>query len=73
MEEELENLGDHQLEWPHVANQLIFYLLVEPAVHQNLPNTLADWMSLEQHLMRTYAHEEPKAVQYERVAILWAR
>jgi len=38
-------------------------LLVAPTVHQNLPNTLADRMHVEQHQMRTYAHEAPEAVR----------
>ena len=53
VEDELENLGDQPLEWQNAANQLIFDLLVEPTLHQNLPNTLADGMPFEQHQMRT--------------------
>ena len=54
VEDELENLDDDLLERQHAANQLFLDLLVEPIVHQKLPNTLTDWMSLGQHLMKTY-------------------
>jgi len=30
-------------------------------------------MHVEQHQIRKYAYEEPEAVRYEWVAILWAR
>jgi len=55
MEDELDNLGDQPLEQQHTANQLICDLLVKPKIHQNLPNTLAEQIPLEHHLMRTYA------------------
>jgi len=71
VDDALDNLGDQPLEQQHVANQLIFDLLVEPAIQQTLPNTLAEWVQLEHHLMRTYAQEEPQAMQYGSVASLW--
>jgi len=47
VEDKPETLGDQPLEWQHTVNQLIFYLLIKPVVHQDLPNTLADRMPLE--------------------------
>ena len=73
VEDELENLGDDPLEPPSAANQLIFDILVEPAEHQNLLNTLEDRMHMEQHQMRVYVLEKLEAVQCERIAVLWAR
>jgi len=64
VEDELDNLGDQQLGWQHVVNQLIFDILVKPTIHHNLPNTLVDRMMPEHRLMRTHAQEEPKAIQY---------
>ena len=70
VEDELDHLGDQPLERQHTANQLIFDLLIEP-VHQSLPNTIADQVHKEHHLMRTYAQDEPEAMRYGYVTTLW--
>ena len=70
VEDKLDRLDDQPLERHNIVNQLIFNLLIEPAMHQSVPNTLADRVHLEHHLT-TLAQHELEVVRYGRVTTLW--
>jgi len=73
VEDALDNLGDDPLEQQNVADQLMYDLPVEPAVHQNLPNNLEDRVVIKRYQMTVYNHGRTEAKQCEWIVILWVR
>jgi len=67
----VEHLGLTSRQRNAAAVQLIQTKLIQPAVSQHLPTTVAQRNQVELHQMRRLFAEMPQAARYKRVAVMW--